>query len=498
LKILVYSTYFLTPVLERELEIITDHLDRGDEVVIVRCTGQLRSCLLNIRHRKSICTYCRAKFMRGYKVAGVPAGCITELPPPPAGNYPELPETFDDIEDFKNFTYDDVDLGMAAATTLIFHFNKDHRFNPRQHAREVANELNMSMYVYRTMLEKLRSIKPDAVYFFNGRHSTTRPVLRACEKLGITFYAHERAGTFAKYILRENTLPHDVEASSREIMETWSRGDGDREQLGKQFFINKRNRVEQRWFSMVRNQASGLLPNGFDKSRKNIAIYNSTLYEMEGMKGFQNRIYKDEIDGIRSILETFKDDKSIQFYLRLHPNLAEKYRHISWENNTQLRMIKEMESEYDNVVIIPPASPVDSYALLDNSDVVVVFGSTMGVEAAYWGRPSILAGAGAAYRTLDCCYKPESHEELVELLKSDLEPKDRLEAVKYGYWATNRGIPYKKFRQTGVLKGEYMGVKIVPGIFTRLYSYLLRALEVRNMRELKEFVIDLKKKFSRN
>ena len=85
----------------------------------------------------------------------------------------------------------------------------------------------------------------------------------------------------------------------------------------------------------------------------------------------------------------------------------------------------------------------------------------------------------------------------MELIKANLKPKDKLEAIKYGYYEMMRGVPYNKFKQTGVLGGAFNGVKIIPGFFTRLLSYFLRVLEVRNRTELKAFLVDLRKVSSR-
>ena len=498
MKVLVYSVYFLTPPLERDLEIASNHLDKGDEVYFLRCRRQLPSCLLNTRHRKSICSYCIGKYDRGLKIAGIPRSNILEIPPLPSSGYPEIPDSFRDVDELQQFTYDGADIGMAVYNTLIWNFNKDYRFSTEQYKKEIKTELTMSVHVYQTAMDLLKKMKPDLVYFFNGRHSTTRPFLRACRKLGITLFTHERAGVFSRYQLIENSFPHDLDHVAGEIEPIWEAGGKDREKIGEKFFQDRKNRVVNAWFSFTEEQRQGMIPKGYDKNRKNVILFNSTMQEMEGLPWFKNRIYKNEIDALEKILESFKGDDNIRFYLRIHPNLHEKFRKITPENNTQLREIMEFDTRYENLHVIPPDSPIDSYALLEMGDVIIVFGSTMGAEATFWGKPSILAGSGAFYQSLDSCYKPETHEELVSLLKSDLEPKSRAECIKYGYYELNKGVPYKKFKHTGVLKGIFMGEKVVPSLPRRLLSYFQRILEVRNRQELESFIQDFRKKFSRD
>ena len=41
----------------------------------------------------------------------------------------------------------------------------------------------------------------------------------------------------------------------------------------------------------------------------------------------------------------------------------------------------------------------------------------MGVEAAYWGKPSVLLGR-CVYEKLGCVYTPKNHEQVVKLIKN--------------------------------------------------------------------------------
>ena len=119
MKVLMCSVYFLIPVMERELEIATNHCDDGDEVFFFRCRRQLHSCLLNPKHRKSICYYCMGKYNEGFRIAGLPSRCIRVLPPSPK-SYPEIPDEFQDVDELMNFTYDGADLGMSVYSSCIF------------------------------------------------------------------------------------------------------------------------------------------------------------------------------------------------------------------------------------------------------------------------------------------------------------------------------------------------------------------------------------------
>jgi hypothetical protein len=100
------------------------------------------------------------------------------------------------------------------------------------------------------------------------------------------------------------------------------------------------------------------------------------------------------------------------------------------------------------------------------ADAVLTFGSTTGIESVYWGTPSILAGR-CYYAHLDGTYNPDSHEELVDLIRSRLEPKSVEPALMYGYYQMTAGEPYRYFRAEGMYRGRFKGRRVRPGPFAR-------------------------------
>ena len=119
----------------------------------------------------------------------------------------------------------------------------------------------------------------------------------------------------------------------------------------------------------------------------------------------------------------------IKFYLRIHPNL----KGVSHKAHMELYNLKK----YQNITVIPPESQVSSYALMDACDKVVTFGSSTGVEASYWGKPSILVGR-SFYEMTGACYHMKSREQLVSAINHELAPKDQVGALKYAYFVLDR------------------------------------------------------------
>jgi hypothetical protein len=134
----------------------------------------------------------------------------------------------------------------------------------------------------------------------------------------------------------------------------------------------------------------------------------------------------------------------------MHPNLE-------GVSNDYLASFNEIRLE--RVTIIPPGSDISTYSLLRKCEKVLTFGSSAGIEATYWGKPSILAGI-TFYRELGATYNPDTHEELIQLLRANLAPKSRESALMYGYYMKTFGRPFRHFQAEGIHKGRFKGKTI--------------------------------------
>jgi hypothetical protein len=115
----------------------------------------------------------------------------------------------------------------------------------------------------------------------------------------------------------------------------------------------------------------------------------------------------------------------ILFCVRFHPNQAE----IASDLVSPFKAIEQLP----NTRIYYPTDQVNSYSLMEWSDVVVTFGSTITVEACWAGKPVIMLGP-SYFDELDVSYTPASCGEFVELLGRELVPKNRENAARFAYY----------------------------------------------------------------
>jgi hypothetical protein len=471
MKILFYYAGAPSPILETMLELINIHVKKKDVITVYECDANLHNCFWNPEKKYLKCIECKSKINNSHQVFNSNKIFFRSFNNIEISNK-QIPQIFLDLNELKNYSYDGVKIGISVASRLTSLY-RDHCFDTLLNNTQIQIEIKTAIQVYENLKSEIINNRPDIVYIFNGRITTDYPVVELCKKFGVNFYTYEISYSPNKYSLRFNSTAHSIDAMSKEIESLWNSGPSNKFEIAKNWFQNKKNgkdifKIE----NFTGQQKNNLLPINFDKSKKNIAIFNSTIDEFSSIDGWENVIYDgDDNNAIDKILYEFKNIDNIHFYLRVHPNL----KNVSSET-TQIMDLKKIELKYNNITIIWPEEPLNSYTLLDACDIILVFSSTIGIEAAYWGKPVVLASR-AFYESLDCIYKPKSHSELIALLKSELKPIASQSALKYAYREITNGISYKYFEEKGISNnnlpyGTFNGKKIQPNLFFRSIQFL--------------------------
>lgn len=462
MKILIQNTYPETPHLETELEIALNYLNEGNEVYFLSSIKQFKHCYFNPENKLYRKYLAASIFSSGLQVLREVApknSKIYELDYPSVNLSADIYPQINSIKELKKVTFDDFDIGMGVASSLIS-YKRDHEFDIVANNKIIKDAFFTSLYVYKSLEILLKQFEFDKVILFNGRFVENRPLLRLCQKFNISYATHERAGMLNHYLVRENNIPHSIQYAANEIEELWNTSkEEDKETIGRDFFVKRRNKSQQGWHSYTLGQEEGLLPKELTNNHRRIVIFNSSIDEFEGIDGYENIIYSTDNEAIGLICDFFKNDKKTHIYLRVHPNLKGL-------ENTQMKQLWQLDKDYQNLTFIAAEEAIDSYALMEVADVVLTFGSTMGIEAAFWGKPVVFAGRSFA-EDLNCFYKPTSHDELIDLLStSNLSPLPKLDAIKYGYWEQRYGQKFEYYEPNSVTTGSFKGKVIeAKGIF---------------------------------
>lgn len=431
-----------------ELELIQNHLDAGDDVHVSECDANLATCEANPTHQLAHCARCIGIRQSGQALLD---GAIHRINPHciPV-SVTGLRTRFNDFEDLATYMYQGFDVGLAVFSSLV-DYSKDFEPDTKEHAGIIRTMVDTSARLFLQISEVLREGAYDRVYLFNGRYATARPWVRACERQALPFTIHERSGALDRYVLFDNNFPHEPTQHRARILEYWKENENDpnREQLAETFYHERRKGYIASWISFTEKQVSSELPPDFDASQKNVVLFASTEGEFVGMRGIYNRrIYPSQLVAVCDIAAACSKDPSIRLWLRIHPNSAKEKRY--WWNDSSILNLH-------NITVIAPESKVSSYALMDAAWKIVVFGSTIGIEATFSNKPAILLGE-AFYRSLDAIYEPQNLEEAYKLLLMEgLKPKPLLGCLQYGLYLRFAGITFRFLQSTNYYTLQFKG-----------------------------------------
>lgn len=142
------------------------------------------------------------------------------------------------------------------------------------------------------------------------------------------------------------------------------------------------------WSSMTTNPQQIIKQLGLNPHKPIATFYTSTLGDTSGFE--TNRAFPSQEKCVLETIRHFAKRLNVQLVLRIHPGEVR----FGWQLRTP--MLTRIKANFpklpDNVVIVGPDSDFSSYTLLDISQVVLTYLSTIGLEAAIYGKTVIVAG----------------------------------------------------------------------------------------------------------
>lgn len=437
-NVLVYFTWQLKPVhhgiMIGAIEELVNN-DNVNKVFVLTCDGSLLPCYSNMEENKLKCIRC--KFNRNVALARFGDKVIEYRINDSKKQYTHKWE-YKTVKEIKSLEYNGVKIGYGALSSYISATRNQSPRIDKEFMEYFDKMLNYQVDIVRSLENIVEKHEIIQVWMFNGRTADSRPVYDYCRYNDIEVHCLEmikksEEAYFVNNFL--NSLPHDIDYNNNRMNEVWGENvDAKAYEIGSSFFKDRRKgKVVRDRRSYVADQDKDLVPDGIRMGKKIIVIFNSSEDEFSAVGDiFESKsIFDSQIEGIRWILKHFEEESGFQFVVRLHPNL----KGIQYSYHTSLLNLDE---KYGNVIIVPAESSVSSYSLLSIANCVVSFGSSMGIEAVFWGKPSILLG-GSFYYHVDSVHKPKTKSHLLEMLHNfeALPVGNKNDAIKYGYYLLN-------------------------------------------------------------
>lgn len=362
--------------------------------------------------------------------------------------------------------YDNNIFGISLVSSLVS-LTSNSAVNPSDHRTLVNDLANGFARCFHLISNLLASDGYDALVLFNGRFASVKGAVLAAAQLSKPVFFHERGCSMEKFSLKDYQ-PHDRIRFQEDIREHWNKANKGKAaiQIAKDFFVSKRAGKEQGWTSfkdkMIAGASSSIIADARSRTRpaigKVICFFSSSEDEYLSTEGvFETSGFEWQSQSQAcAALAKAADKNGHSLIIRNHPHLQYKAHadRAKWDN-------LEFMEEPHKAILIKSNSAVDTYELIDYCDLVVVYGSTVGIEAVFWGKP-VIAMSDTLYDEIGASiYKPLTYNELDALIGCiDNLLVDQNSALLYGYYLSTFGASFQLYKPSTLFRGKFLGIDL--------------------------------------
>lgn len=328
-----------------------------------------------------------------------------------------------------------VDAGEHAHAGALRYFGRGDLSAEPQGLAVARQYLHAALLATAALQNLLKAKSFDVVVFHHGIYVPQGIVGDVCRQFGVRVVNWHPAYRSSTYLFSHGDTYHktmiDEPCSQWENME-WT---ADKEHEVMQYLESRRT-GSQDWISFQRPNdftRADLIKLGLDPERPTIGLLTNVMWDAQ--LHFRHNAFASMLDWILYTVDYFAKRRNLQLLIRVHP--AE----ILGGVPSRQRVEDEIRARYPelpfNIGIVSAESPLDTYALMQGCDSVLVYGTKMAFELPCFGKPVIVAGEAWARGkgfTMDVSSVNEYREILDVLpLNKPLEDEQIRRARQYAY-----------------------------------------------------------------
>jgi len=315
----------------------------------------------------------------------------------------------------------------------------------------------------------------DSLIIFNGRYPAAWSASQLFMAVGKNVYFHERGYDINHFQILDH-MPHNYfewNNAYAQLKHTFPHGlSKDQLSQAHSWIENKIARSDTQTVNFGRDSQRGLLPSHLYNSNKVLLSYFTVASdEWSSLPNtiFPKSMWAEDFTSLHALIDVVAQYHSIHLAIRIHPNNATK----DMQEQDQIHNINLPS----NVTCISASTKIDSYELLEHSHAVFTYGSSIGYESAYLGKPVYLFGR-CFYDSLEPFVRIQNYSHLSHIIKMLSHedpaactqlPRPRADSDYYLYaFCRNQGsIPFRYYSPGGSHSGNFLGV---PAAYMSLLS----------------------------
>ncbi len=356
-----------------------------------------------------------------------------------------------DVDQLSRFTHHNIPLGALCLPGLRWVL-RIHHLNDDENTRYLLREYILSAWnVAREFTDFLDQTQPRAVLVFNGQFFPEATARYIAQKRGLRVITHEvglepatayfTEGEATAYPIR---IPDEFELNEAQNkrLDTYlsKRSQGDFTMAGVKFWSGMKGLDEA-----FLTRAAGF--------KQIVPIFTNVIFDTS--QPHANTVFKDMFDWLDMALEVIKEHPETLFVIRAHPDEL-RVRKASRETVggwVEARNVTDLP----NVIFIPPNETLSSYELILRSKFVMVYNSTIGLEASIMGAAVLCAGK-ARFTQYPTVFFPQTADEVRRTMdeflvaeKIEVPEEFKRNARRFLYYQLYRtSLPFGDFLESSV------------------------------------------------
>jgi len=370
------------------------------------------------------------------------------------------------VPELMEFEWQDVPLGALCLPGLRW-ILRIHHLDDNENTRFLLREYILSAWNVACRFEIfLGETNPRAVIVFNGQFFPEATARFVAKQRGIKVITHEVGLQPASAYFTEGEataypthIPDDFELNNEQDARLDAylakRFQGDFTMAGIKFWAGMRQLDEP-----FLQKAAGF--------KQIIPVFTNVIFDTS--QPHANTVFEDMFEWLDLVLEMIKSHRETLFVIRAHPDEL-RVRKSSRETVQGWVISREVQKE-PNVVFVNPNETLSSYELIQKSKFVMIYNSTIGLEASILGAAVLCAGK-ARFTQYPTVFFPQS----IEAYQNELENFLSADAIKVpsDFKRNARRFLYYQLFRTSLPFGDFLEPS-VRSTQTRLKSFALDEL----------------------